>query len=223
VATLQLLTILLLALYILNLGYVFDGSFTRLKEFSFVSTSLSGLEKPGDVGNRFKDSWLGQLPMPVPKQYLRGVDLLKMAFEDYSQPSYLRGEWKYGGWWYYHIYGLAVKMSHGSQLMVLLAILAVVVQSWQGRHELKPKWEQSQCEGLRPKSNGMESAEVRIMGDWHARDLVMLLTPAVVLLALVSSQLAFNHDVRYVMPVLAFLHVFCGATAWWFPRCCRRF
>ena len=111
---LQLTLLLALALYILNLGYLFDGSFTRLKEFDFISTSLTGLEKSGDVGNRFRDSWLGEIPVPLPQQYVLGVDTQKHDFESWSRPSYLRGEWKQGGWWYYYMYGLWVILhSHG--------------------------------------------------------------------------------------------------------------
>ncbi|MDQ3332691.1 MAG: glycosyltransferase family 39 protein, partial [Planctomycetota bacterium] len=90
----QLAATLLLGLYVLNLGYVFDGSFTQLKKFTFVSETLAGEELAGDGGNRFADSWLGELPVPLPEQYLLGFDSQKRDFEDYGQPSYLRGEWR---------------------------------------------------------------------------------------------------------------------------------
>ncbi|MBS0202513.1 MAG: glycosyltransferase family 39 protein [Planctomycetes bacterium] len=107
---LQLAAILILGLYLLNLGYAFDGTFTPLKDFQFVSTSFTALKTPGKLGNRFRESVLGQMPMPVPKQFLLGFDSQKRDFEDYGEPSYLRGEWKDGGWWYYYIYGLLVKV-----------------------------------------------------------------------------------------------------------------
>jgi len=34
----------------------------------------------------------------VPKNYLSGMDLQKVDFED-GKSSYLNGEWKHGGWW----------------------------------------------------------------------------------------------------------------------------
>ncbi|MBX3439237.1 MAG: phospholipid carrier-dependent glycosyltransferase, partial [Planctomycetaceae bacterium] len=89
----QLVSILLLGVYVLNLGYGFDGTFTRLKEFTFVSSALTGHEKPGAPGNRFADTPLAALPVPLPRQYVRGIDLQKKDFEHYGQPSYLRGEW----------------------------------------------------------------------------------------------------------------------------------
>ena len=117
----QLAAIFILALYLLNLGYGFDGTLSRLGDYTFVSETLSGTE-PGEPGNRFTDTWLAPLPVPVPRQYLLGFDLQKQDFEDFGQPSYLRGEWKDGGWWYYYLYGLAVKMPHGTQLLLLIVL-----------------------------------------------------------------------------------------------------
>lgn len=117
----QLSAILLGGLYLLNLGYLFDGSFTRLKDYQFVTETLAGAERAGVGGNRFAESWLGELPMPFPKQYLLGIDLQKRDFEDWGQPSYLRGEWKDGGWWYYYLYGCLVKVPHGTQFLFVLA------------------------------------------------------------------------------------------------------
>ncbi|MBA3315648.1 MAG: glycosyltransferase family 39 protein [Planctomycetaceae bacterium] len=117
---LQMGVILVGGLYLLNLGYLFDGSFTQLKEFTFVSETLAGQE---EAGNRFAGTWLGSLPVPLPEQYVLGLDTQKRDFEDYRQPSYLRGEWKDGGWWYYYLYGCLVKVPHGTQLLVLMALL----------------------------------------------------------------------------------------------------
>ena len=184
--SLQLAATLLLALYLINLAYGFDGSFTPLKSFEFVSHALGGHD-PGVPGNRFRESWLGELPLPVPKQYVRGIDLQKKDFEDYGQPSYLRGEWKDGGWWYYYIYGLAVKTPHGSQLLVLLAMVT-----------------------------GIYYRKRLADFDISPRDFVILLTVPTVLMILVSSQLEFNHHVRYVLPVLGYLYVLSGVVSLWF-------
>lgn len=189
----HLALILALAINFLNLGYGFDDSFIQLRDFRFVSHALTGLE-PGEPGNRFAESWLGALPLPVPKQYVRGIDLQKKDFEDYGQPSYLRGEWKDGGWWYYYIYGLAVKTPHGSQFMLLMALFTLACDRWRRTR----------------RAGGLSPPRVR------QYDLIVLLMPALVLLVLVSSQLDFNHHVRYVLPVLGFLFVLTGVTDRWF-------
>ena len=61
--------------------------------------------------------------MPLPKNYVLGVDLQKRDFESYSQPSYLRGQFSPRGWWYYYLYALAVKVPLGTWLLVGLAAL----------------------------------------------------------------------------------------------------
>jgi 4-amino-4-deoxy-L-arabinose transferase-like glycosyltransferase len=122
----QLALILVLGLGVLNLGYGCDGSFQRLGTFRFSSRMLTGQDKDvsklptGASRNRFADSWLGGVPVPVPRSYLLGIDLQKVDFE--RQPlSYLRGEWRRGGWWYYYLYALAVKVPLGTWLLLLLA------------------------------------------------------------------------------------------------------
>jgi dolichyl-phosphate-mannose-protein mannosyltransferase len=190
---LQCLFILAFGLYVLNLGYGFDGSLTKLKEFTFISKTLTGLPKAGEPGNRLFDSWLGELPIPVPRQYLRGIDLQKKDLEDYHQLSYLRGEWKQGGWWYYYLYGLAVKTPHGTQLLILGAFLTVVALRSRKRPTL-------------------------LTCDVHPRDLFVLLAPALTILILVSSQLEFNQHLRYILPAFGFLFVLCGANSLWFRR-----
>lgn len=129
----QLTTILVISIYVINLGYVFDGFGTALKDFQFVSTTLSGLEQPGVPENRFRNTWLGMLPIPLPKQYVLGFDSQKRDLEAFPQKSYLRGEWKDGGWWYYYIYGLLVKVPCGTWGLLLLAIYRILGRDRTGR------------------------------------------------------------------------------------------
>ena len=82
--TAHLAGILLLGLYVLNLGYAFDGSMTPLGEYQFRSSLLSGecSTDGGEAsGNRFASSLLGRVPVPFPKHYVRGLDLQKVDLE----------------------------------------------------------------------------------------------------------------------------------------------
>jgi hypothetical protein len=123
----QLALIVLLGVGVLNLGYGCDGSFQRLGTFRFSSRALTGRDEDaswlaaGEHQNRFAGSWLGAVPVPVPRSYLLGIDLQKVDFEQ-QPPSYLRGEWRQGGWWYYYLYALAVKVPLGTWLLLLLAV-----------------------------------------------------------------------------------------------------
>lgn len=119
----HLALILLLPVYLINLCYCFDGVGSRVKTYVFVSALLTGESVSGTPGNRFATGFIGNLPVPLPKQYILGLDAQKRDFEDYPHKSYLRGEWKQGGWWYYYIYGLLVKIPSG--VCILLALVSV--------------------------------------------------------------------------------------------------
>ena len=128
----QLGAVLLGGFYLLNLGYGFDGTFTRLGDFVFVSGMLTG-EEPGACGNRFAGTPLAALPVPLPEQYVLGVDVQRLDLEDFNRPSYLWGEWKWGGWWYYYLYGLLVKVPHGTQALALVASARAIAHAFEVR------------------------------------------------------------------------------------------
>ena len=173
----QLVATLFLSLYLLNMGYGFQGSLTPVGDFSFRSKSLSGVESPNGStprANRFEDSWLENVPSPFPWDYVLGVDYIKWEFER-GYPSYLAGVWKHGGWWYYYIYALLVKCPVGHWCLFVCSLFV----GW--------------C-------------------SFRSRSLaaIQLLAPAVVLLCLVSSQTGFNHHLRYALPSLPFVFIWCS-------------
>jgi len=179
----QLAVLLALALYVLNLGYGFEGSFQRLGDYRFVSQALGGprdnVYQFGAGSNRFADTWLEALPVPLPKNYVAGIDLQKWDFER-KMWSYLRGEWRLGGWWYYYLYALAVKVPLGTWALVVLAA------------------------GVGLFARGYAAP-------W--RDELMLLAPIAVVLTLVSSQTGFNHHLRYVLPIFPFAFIWTSKVA----------
>ncbi len=111
---------LIVALFALNAGYAFSGACERLGDYTFVSSTLAGTSPDGAAGyrgNRFATSSLRWIPVPVPRDFLLGLDTQKRDFEN-KMWSYLRGEWRLGGWWYYYTYAFAVKTPIGSQLLI---------------------------------------------------------------------------------------------------------
>ena len=172
----QLAAIMAIGLYTLNLGYGFDGTFTRLKDFTFVSESLTGPDDHDLPGNRFANSWVGMASVPLPKQYVLGVDIQKRDFEHFGKPSFLRGTWRDHGWWYYYLYACAIKVPLGTLALLLIALLKTAT--------------------IRTKCRPMDE--------------IVLLSPAVILFAFVSSQTEFNHHFRYVLPAFGPAIVFLG-------------
>ena len=85
----------IVAIYLLNVGYGFEGTGTRLGDFQFVSSLLSGhaVDKklPVIPGNLFAGSWIGELHVPWPKSYVQGIDEQMHDFEWHPTPSFLNG------------------------------------------------------------------------------------------------------------------------------------
>ena len=121
----QLLVMFAASLLVINMGYMFEGTGKPLGNFRFQTTILSGIETLQDVpsggDNRFKDSLLGYIPMPLPKNFIQGIDTQRLDFER-GLHSYLRGEWSDSGWWYYYLYALLIKTPIGTLGLLLLAI-----------------------------------------------------------------------------------------------------
>lgn len=179
----QLAVIVLLAVYLLNLGYAFEGSFKRLGDHVFVSRALAGEDLPPNGGNRFSGSMWSSLPVPFPANYIRGIDVQRHDFEQ-KKWSYLHGEQRLGGWWYYYLYALVIKTP--ISILALLA-LAVILSPFSRRRG----------------------------GAWT--DELVLLAPAVVLFALVSSQTGFSRYFRYVLPALPFFYIAASRLTLLFP------
>lgn len=130
----QMTAILILGIYVLNLGYGFEGSFSRVGDFTFVSQTLRGPDaETTGATNRFHGSWLEGIPVPLPRNFVLGIDVQKKDLETPGKPSYLRGEFREGGWWYYYLYALLVKMPIGTMLLAVLAVLLSVNTSTHNR------------------------------------------------------------------------------------------
>ena len=132
----MLLLRMAIGLYVLNLGYSFEDSCQPLKDFHFFSTLLTGQDTDEEnaagkqqpaaeaaLTNRFAGAWYGNLPVPFPGNYVRGIDLQQRDFENFRRPSYLRGHWQDRGWWYYYLYAVAIKVPVGTLLAGILAIV----------------------------------------------------------------------------------------------------
>ncbi len=180
----QMMTILVIGVFVINAGYAFQGTGQRLGDYAFVSRTFAGEpaeSDPGKPGNRFHGWWLGGLPVPLPDNYLRGVDAQRLDFESLL-PSYLAGVWKDGGWWHYYLYAWVVKTPIGFLVLFAWAV-------------------------ARPRPRPSSSGDGGPGDEWH------LWLPMLAFLGLVSSQTGFSHHMRYVLPALPFAAVLSGRLA----------
>ena len=136
----QMATVFAIALFALNLVYGFRGTLRPLGRYHFVSGTLSGVAAPAPIpagpatgvqpapsgeGNRFRSTLLGALPVPLPAAYVQGIDLQRRDFER-LHPAFLAGHWKMGGWWYYYLWALLVKLPIATLCLVVTAAAAAL-------------------------------------------------------------------------------------------------
>ena len=179
----MLFTLVLLSVFVINLGYGFEGSFQEIGSYKFHTMAFSGIDNlehiPVDGDNRFKRSWFSHAIVPLPSNYVGGIDLQLRDFEK-GIPSYLNGNWSDHGWWYYYLYALAIKEPLGTWCLVFLALLVSVA----GRRNL---------------------------ATW--RDELVVVAPGLSLLVMISSQTGFSVHSRYIIPALPFLYVWTSKVA----------
>lgn len=106
-----------IGIFVVNAGYGFRGSLPRLGDLTFVSKAFGGdgvirSTASAEPMKPFADSWLGAVVLPVPADYVMGIDLQRLDFER-PMKSYMAGRWGLHGWWYYYLYALAVKLPLG--------------------------------------------------------------------------------------------------------------
>ncbi|GHT38415.1 hypothetical protein FACS189427_12480 [Planctomycetales bacterium] len=173
----QISVTFLISIFIINAGYLFEGTFTPIGQFKFQTALFTGYDNykdvPGGGGNRLTHSILGYIPLPLPVNYIQGIDTQRLDFER-GLPSYLRGEWSNHGWRSYYLYALLLKTPLGTLGLFLLAIY---------------------CTFFIKNCNS----------PW--RDEMVVLLPGIVLLAFVSSQTGFSIHSRYIIPALPFFFV----------------
>jgi hypothetical protein len=86
-----LIVIIVLPLFLLNLGYFFNGTFNSLDSIEFKSESL----------NSYKNSFIRKIPLPLPEGYLKSIDFNRRDSSEDSR-SYLFGKFqRHNNPWYY--------------------------------------------------------------------------------------------------------------------------
>jgi dolichyl-phosphate-mannose-protein mannosyltransferase len=87
------------ALVAVNAGYVFSGSLSRLDSLPLESASARAVQAHAP----------GWLPVPLPRDFVIGLDEQQVDVERGEFSNYLRGQWSASGWWWYFLWALAVK------------------------------------------------------------------------------------------------------------------
>lgn len=107
------LLIFALSIAVINFGYGFRGTLRPLGNFRQGRELLALPKTTGAGGPTGLKAWIAALPVPLPADYVLGISEIESLYATVPRDSYLRGEWKNGTWWYYYLYGLAVKIPLG--------------------------------------------------------------------------------------------------------------
>ena len=174
----RLAIVFVFAIYLVNLGYCFQGSFKPLKDYQFTSETLTGYHvdeytEEVRVGNRFADSILGYVPVPFPTDFVQGIDIQRRDFE-VGIESFLNGDFSRHGWKSYYCFVLLYKEPLG---FLLLFALAIGLSLFNPRHF------------------------------WNRDELIPLLT-FIFLFVFISSQDGFSLHPRYILPAMPFMYIF---------------
>ncbi|MGL6193708.1 MAG: ArnT family glycosyltransferase [Thermoguttaceae bacterium] len=116
--------IVALSILVINYGYDFENTIKPLGEYRFQTRTLTGIKSLDDIpksgANRFMGTVMENIPVPLPANFVGGLDLQKKDFET-GIFSYLNGKWQIGGWWYFHIFAMIIKIPLGTWGLICIA------------------------------------------------------------------------------------------------------
>jgi len=214
----QFAAVVLTSVLMIDAGYGFEGVGLPLGGYEFACGTFTRPVAPGERRpqspdrllngayryrvNRFRGTWLGSVPAPLPAHYLLGFDDQKLeaegipgkflappgvvtgpegeAVQGYS--VYLDGVLRRRSWWYYYLLTLVYKVPEGTWLLV--AASAVVL-----------------------------AASPRSRAPWFD-EFAVLAVPAFVLLVM-SVFTNINLGLRYVLPIFPFVFIAAGKLSPW--------
>ncbi|GIW97434.1 MAG: hypothetical protein KatS3mg111_0767 [Pirellulaceae bacterium] len=168
----------------LNAGYLFEDTARPLGSFEFCSKMLGGADATRrSPDNRFDTSFAASVPVPVPRNYLLGIDYLRMEVEQ-RKWSFLNGDWKKGSWPHYYVMTTLYKTPEPTLIAAGLGFVVFLIGCWRR----------------------MVSPELFSM-------VILLAVPAAACFAAVSLQGGFNHHHRYVLMIYPPMFLFAALVA----------
>jgi hypothetical protein len=108
---------LIVALFELNTLYRFEGVGIAFRDIDFASARMTSVAAS-----------LPWLRLPIPKPFLKSLDVLFVGDQPTEPAYFFAGEWSLGGWWYYHVGAFLLKTS-----LPFLIVAGVAVGAWLAR------------------------------------------------------------------------------------------
>lgn len=128
----QIVTMIVISMYVINSAYGFEGSFSPIASYPMNVRILKYLGMNQSAASQSSIAQgIQSIPVPLPRQYWLGVDAVVAYNQEPSRQPYgiyLHGERKMGGWWYFYLYAMAVKLPLG--FWVLLGLACFLPSAW---------------------------------------------------------------------------------------------
>ncbi len=121
----QMIIIVVMALYVVNVGYGFDGVLQPLGAYQFKSETLQPIAFWNEVdATSGLAGWLKSIPVPLPNRYIMGIDEIANHVESAPMRTYMHGKFIDGHVWYFYLYGILVKMPLGTLMLLSISLFA---------------------------------------------------------------------------------------------------
>jgi len=110
---------LIVSVLVIDATYLFhDLSFSLARWQPKTSSIFRGID---EFGIRTHSSWLLNTPLPIPLELVRGLDV-QIADTERPQLTYLLGQTRLGGWWYWYPVAFLVKLPLPALILLILAL-----------------------------------------------------------------------------------------------------
>ncbi|MFM9960553.1 MAG: ArnT family glycosyltransferase [Planctomycetaceae bacterium] len=172
--------LLLSAWLCLNAAYLFRGTGTSLHDFQFASRSA-----------RTWQERLGSLPVPLPRDYVTGIDRQKAVMES-DHAVFLDGELSTKGFGHYYLMTLLYKWPHSIHVLLLWAAIKFVAAFVAAFARTRG-------------GEAIQSLSSQTASAW--RQPMWCLIPAALVLSVASSS-GMQLGIRYVLPAIPLLLLF---------------
>ncbi|MBI5118319.1 tetratricopeptide repeat protein [Candidatus Poribacteria bacterium] len=198
--------IFLLAILVINIGYGFSGTFSRLGSNHYQSHSLAMLSE---------NPLTSRIPIPLPYPFLIGYDVQK-TISEVGHPTFLAGMRSTRGWWYYYLACFFLKMPAAFWPILIWACVGIFSPNKPASVSLNRGHHAAWCPRLRlflPQSTTPPawSAAQRAKNQRNAKVMLILSFAALTTASsfLSRSQAGF----RYVLMTLPPLFILSGSVA----------
>jgi hypothetical protein len=212
--SIMIFLMVIMSILTINLGYDFEGTFKPLGNYRFRTKILTGYNSIKDIplegGNCFSGTWLANIPVPLPSNFVSRIDMQRKDVET-GIFSYLNGEWKIGGWRYFYLESILIKLPLGTLVLISLSVIITMMNI-----RYRKRWK-DELFLLLPILTILLIFSMQTGIGLHSRYIIPLL-PFLFIWTSKVALLFQNHQKKLCYIVVALLIWSIGSTLYYFPH-----